>query len=415
MHIEILSIGNELLTGRTLNTNATFICKQLHAAGYAVFSQTTLPDEKEPLKRALSEALLRSSFVIATGGLGPTLDDLTREVAADLFGRKHSFHPEVAKGIEKRGNEFAIQDQATLPEGALILPNLIGSAPGLILSDEKRTLILLPGVPQEMEALFLKEVLPYLRKKWPLEKRYEEQLHFGLIYESQLDPLLRALRPQFPAVEVGIYPAYGELMVVLSSLSKEPLLSFVGLLKGRFASYLFESPFGKIEEALLLSCTKRGKKLVCAESCTGGRIASLVTTPAGASVYFLGSLVTYSNELKHSLLGVSNSTLERKGAVSAETVREMVEGLFARTQADYALAVSGIAGPSGGSKEKPVGTIYVAIGQRGEAAEVGCLHLAGDRERIVATAAKMLLFVLWRKIEKGIPAFPLVNPSDFQL
>jgi nicotinamide-nucleotide amidase len=234
------------------------------------------------------------------------------------------------------------------------------------------------------------------------------QLYFCLLYESLLDPSLRELSERYPAVEAGIYPSHGTLCVSLLSSHAEQLTSFQKELELRFGNYLYSTSLGKLEEALLNCFVKRKKKVAFAESCTGGMMASHVTSVAGASDYFLGSFVVYSNEMKEKILGVSKQTLLSKGPVSEETVREMWMGVFAKFSADYAIAVTGVAGPTGGSKEHPVGTVWAAVGERGKAPDVGKFMTYGSRETIILLATNFLLGALWRKVEKGIPAFPLI-------
>jgi nicotinamide-nucleotide amidase len=409
MHIEIVSIGNELLTGRIVNTNAAFLCARLESEGYRVSLQTTLPDERALLLKGLQEALARSDLVIATGGLGPTLDDGTREVAAELFQSDFHVDIEIREELRERypGRFFAVEDQARIPTKAMALRNRVGSAPGLLFSEGGKTLILLPGVPKEMEPLFLESVFPYIQKGFPVPSKHRVHLHFCLVFESLLDPHLRKLSSLYPAVEVGIYPAHGTLSVVLSSLEEGSLRAFERDLLLKFGEYRYEA--ASIAEALQAVCVAQGKTLACAESCTGGMLASCVTAVAGSSAYFLGSLVTYSNGMKHSLLGVSEAALASQGAVSAEVVQEMLLGVFRCTEADYAIAVSGIAGPSGGSPDKPVGTVFAAIGERGKAPDVGVFKVFGNRQTRILTSSQYLLGALWRKIAKGIPAFPLVD------
>ncbi len=409
MQIEIVSIGSELLTGRIVNTNAAFLCARLECEGYRVCLQTTLPDERVPLLRGLKEALARSDLVIATGGLGPTLDDETREVAAELFQSGFRIDEEIKEELRERypGRFFAVEDQARIPTKATPLKNKVGSAPGLLFSEGGKTLILLPGVPKEMEPLFLEAAFPYIQKRFPVPAKHRVPLHFCLVFESLLDPHLRKLSSLYPAVEVGIYPAHGTVSVILTSLQEKQLRAFEGDLLLRFGEYRYEAT--SIAEALQVACIAQGKTLACAESCTGGRVASCVTAIAGSSAYFLGSLVTYSNGMKHSLLGVSEATLASQGAVSAEVVQEMLLGVFRCTEADYAIAVSGIAGPSGGAPDKPLGTVFAALGERGKVPDVGSFKVLGNRETRIFTSSQYLLGALWRKIVKGIPAFPLLN------
>jgi nicotinamide-nucleotide amidase len=411
MAIEIVSIGDELLKGRIINTNAAFLCKHLQLQGYGVSRQITLPDEAGALFAGLKDVFTRSDLIISTGGLGPTLDDRTREIAAEMFACDFRFDQALADELKMRyGDRYcAVEDQARVPSKATLLSNRVGSAPGLVFSEGGKTWILLPGVPKEMEPMFLEQVLPFLEKKRPAqEKKATVQLYFCLIYESLLDPHLRELVERYPAVEVGIYPAYGTLSVSLLSADTGQLAGFQEQLRQRFGNYMYSAPSGKIEEALLTWCVEHKKKVAFAESCTGGMMASCVTSVSGASAYFLGSFVVYSSEMKEEILGVSEQTLLSKGAVSEEVVREMLEGVFRRSKADYAIAVSGIAGPSGGSKERPIGTIWAALGERGKSPDVGRFMGYGSRETILSMATHSLLGALWRKLEKGIAAFPLI-------
>ncbi|MBS0603435.1 MAG: CinA family nicotinamide mononucleotide deamidase-related protein [Verrucomicrobia bacterium] len=411
MIIEIISIGDELLKGRIVNTNAAFLCSHLQKKGYAVSRQTTLSDQPELLKSGLKEAIARSDLVISTGGLGPTLDDRTREIAAEIYACDFHFDQKLADELLIRyPNRYdAVKDQARLPTKARIVLNRVGSAPGLFFSEKGKSLILMPGVPKEMEPMFLEQALPLIEKNWPLkEKKVISHLNFCLVYESLLDPHLRELSGRFPEVEAGIYPAHGHLSVLLLSSKADQLAAFEKEMRQRFGNYIYSSPSGRIEDALQDWFVKNKKKLAFAESCTGGTIASHATSIPGASDYFLGSFVVYSNEMKEQILGVSKQTLQTKGAVSEETVREMLEGVFKRTSADYAIAVSGIAGPTGGTAEKPVGTVWAAIGERGNPADVGKFMSFGSRQTIILSATNQLLGALWRKVEKGIPAFPFL-------
>jgi nicotinamide-nucleotide amidase len=410
MKIELLSIGDELLKGMTVNTNTAFICRALQERGYRVAMQTTLPDHTSLLAEGMQDSLKRADLVIATGGLGPTLDDLTRSVAASCFSSPFHVDKTVAADLRKRYGEklASLQDQATIPSKAHPLLNRVGTAPGLIFSEGKKTLILLPGVPQEMQPMLQEQVIPWIETHFPLKhKNIPTLLFFSLLPENKVDPELRTLQERYPEVEVGIYPAYGTLTVSLCSSDRDALKCFKEALEKRFHPYLFTSSHGKIEEAVHAWFIKHGKTLAFAESCTGGLMAAQVTALPGASDYFLGSLVTYSNALKTDLLGVSKHTLQQYGAVSEEVVREMLEGVFRHTAADVGIAVTGIAGPTGGSDAKPIGTIWAAMGERGKSPDVGTFQLRGSRQTVTLLTSQRLLGALHRKMAHGIPAFPL--------
>lgn len=367
MSIEIIAVGNEVLSGMTINRNAAYLGKRLTEEGWTISRHTVLPDERDLLIKGFQEALKRFSLVISTGGLGPTMDDITNSCAATLF-----------------------------EEAPQTIPNSVGSALGLIYRSAKSTLILLPGVPQEMEPMFEESVLSYLQKMCPpKEKLLQETLHLALLKELEVDPFLRELK----GVDCGIYPAYGTLTVRLTSKEKSALQAAVESLKKKFGAYLF--PTEKIEEAIHEWFLSNQMTLALAESCTGGLIAAHLTAIPDASKYFLGSLVAYSNALKKNVLGVSANTLKTKGAVSREAATEMLQGVFKVTGADYGIAVTGIAGPSGGSAEKPVGTIWYALGQNGKPSEIGTFLAKGNRQTIILQTTNKLLGLLYQKCLLG--------------
>lgn len=409
MHIELVAIGDELMRGITVNSNAAFLSRHLSEKGYAITRHTTLPDDPVFLKEGLQEVLKRSPIVITTGGLGPTCDDRTREIIARLFSSKFQYDETVAADLKKRFGEqlTSLEDQATIPEKAKPILNRLGTAPGLIFTEGQSTWICLPGVPQEMQEMFLHDVLPYLLKAHsPSTQKQSVQLHFSLLYENKVDPILRQLQVLYPQVEVGIYPGYGTLMVALLSTQPEQLQQFRLALEKTFAPYLYTSPSGKIEEAIHAWFVREKKTLALAESCTGGLMAAHLTALPGASDYFLGSFVTYSNAMKTHILGVPELTLRNTGAVSKETVAAMLEGIFKQSDADFGIAISGIAGPTGGTDKKPVGTMWAAIGERGKAPDIGTFIAKGNRETRILSTTNNLLGALYRKVTKGIHAFP---------
>jgi nicotinamide-nucleotide amidase len=411
MQIEIVAIGDEVLRGAVVNSNAAWMSRHLLERGFSVARHTALPDDLCLLESGLKEALSRSSLVITTGGLGSTCDDHTRQVAAKLFGSDFHFNEQVASDLCQRFGDGlqSLKDQATVPSQADLLLNRIGTAPGLIFSKEEKMLILLPGVPQEMEQMLLEQVIPYLIQRFPhVRQKISIQMHFCHLYESLVDPILRELKEIYPAVEVGIYPGLALLTVSLHAEEKAQaqIEGFCAALKQRFATYLFSMKSGKIEQVIHDLFLQKKKRLALAESCTGGMMAARLTALPGASAYFLGSLVVYSNQMKQDLLGVSEKTLGEKGAVSRETVVEMLEGVFERTEANFGIAVVGIAGPSGGSKEKPVGTVWAALGERGQKPDVGTFLTRGDRQMRISSTTNHLFGACWRLISQGIAPFP---------
>ncbi len=375
--IEIISIGDELLNGSTLNTNAKYLASQIFDMGYHVAHMTTLPDDDDILFAGIEKALSRSKIVITTGGLGPTLDDKTEEIVTKL-----------------------------LPDGLKKLDNTIGSASGLLFEDQG--LIVLPGVPREMEAMW-QSVQPYVKERLASEiLTYHKKITLCHLPELSVDPTLRELKKTLPAIDFGIYPSYGTLIVRMSALKPDVLEKATDVITAKFSTQVMALCACKAEEALHTLLIEEKKTLSFAESCTGGSLASRITALADASTYFLGSVVSYSNSAKEQILGVSKQTLETHGAVSEEIAREMLEGVFEKFGSDYAISVTGIAGPSGGTKEKPVGTVWVALGKKGEKPHIGLVpktKSAHKRETIIEITATFVLSSLWRLIKYGIPPF----------
>lgn len=401
VEIEIVTIGDEILGGFIENTNTSYLSKELTKRGYKVNRHLSLPDDRKALQEGLREALNRSTLVITTGGLGPTVDDLTREIAATLFASDFRFDEAIARDLKRRfGNVFvSLQDQATVPTKAHVIPNEVGTAPALIF--DKR-LILLPGVPNEMRTFFKQNIVPFLEENYPISRtEAQKELHFCFLSESAIDLQLRDLVKKYPDVAVGIYPSPGTATVRLKAINSSALASFAEDLKSAFATHLIPSP--QLEAVLLEVFRERKLTLALAESCTGGMMAEKITSQPGASSYFLGSLVVYANGCKQKWLGVSESSLKEKGAVSKEVVTEMLEGLFQATDADYGVAVSGIAGPTGGTPEKPVGTVWAALGKRGEVPDVWTFCMQLNREAILLLTTNRLFAALYRKIVFGIP------------
>lgn len=401
MKIEILSIGNEVLSGKTINTNASYISNELIKVGYQVSQHSVISDDIHTIVDSLTEIFQRSSLVICTGGLGPTIDDLTKKAASSFFNLPLEFHEEIYEDLKKRYPDHPVLvDQASVLKGAHIVKNTQGSASGMIVVFKKGCAVFLPGVPFEMQSMF-DQVLTFLKKNYPLDTRpFIKELSICLIEEIELDNFIVPFAQKESDVKIGIYPYLGGVHLVLSvndEKNKEKVERIAKEVKKKYRDKIYDTD-RKIELAIYNAFIERGLTLALAESCTGGAISARLTEIAGSSKYLLGSIVTYSNDLKHSILKVSEHTLEKDGAVSKETVRQMIEGIFKITQADYAVAVSGIAGPSGGAKEKPVGTVYVGVGQRGKPPEIGRIFGRGGRLAIVEYTVNCALGILYRNI-----------------
>lgn len=400
--IEVIAIGDEVLTGFTVNGNAAFISQKLFQVGYSVASHRVLPDAKAPLQRGLSEALDRFDVVICSGGLGPTEDDRTRQIVANLIGCDFRYDEEVAKRLQERWgpDHPTLRDQATIPSAATPIHNLIGTAPGLLFDWKGKLLCLLPGVPFEMQAMLIDEVIPFIQRRFPLPRgRYTSEVRFFQVPESALDVEVRALAKHHPEVTFGIYPGPALVSVRLTSeTGQEVVDELVDSLQRTFRRQSYPAELGSLEAALHHRLTAEQRTLATAESCTGGALAATFTKMAGASEYFLGGIIAYADEVKQQALGVAEQTLIDHGAVSEAVVKEMAEGALQVTGADFSLATSGIAGPSGGTVEKPVGTVCLGVGVKGEEPEVFTLHLQGNRPFIIAQTITHALAELWKRL-----------------
>jgi nicotinamide-nucleotide amidase len=375
--IEIVCIGDELLRGSIVNTNASYLSQVLFSLGLSVERHVVLSDERKKLEEGLRESIERSDWIICTGGLGDTQDDVTKQALANIL--------ELSPALLK----------------AERLDNSEGQQPGLYLVHDGKHIVLLPGVPHEVKAIVEKKLLAKVKKFFQDEKTalLSESLFFCLLPEAELDRALKRMREEGMEIEWGLYPSYERLVVVL--LSKDPMTikQAKERLRKAFFSYEIVGGGGKLSAALQEIFIKEKKTLAFAESCTGGFLSHLITSNAGSSKYFLGSFVTYSNFLKEKILFVDEEVLTEKGAVSKETVEQMLRGLFKETSADFGLAVSGIAGPDGGSDQKPVGTVFFAFGPRGGPFAVGSFHIPGGRERVITWTSYRLLGFLYRSIQ----------------
>lgn len=356
--IVILAIGNEVVSGQILNRNGAFIAQELTLRGFTIAAQDSVRDEKETIKNAFKTAFEKGDVVIATGGLGPTIDDLTRDAAAEYFNSPlHLDETIKAELIERfKGKVTTLEHQATVPDKAKVLPNRVGTAPGFLFEENGKTLILLPGIPSEMIAMFKESVVPYV-EKLSLSRRYIARINLLNLPESKVDPALRLLKD----LEVGIYPQAGILNVILRSDNISALNEAHNQLKVLFKDNLFESETGRIEEAVHNRLTSLNKTLSLAESMTGGAVSARLTALPGASAYYLGGIVSYSNEAKVKLLGVPEELIQAEGAVSEAVARAMARGTKDSFHSDYALSVTGVAGPSGGTDAKPVGLVWCAL------------------------------------------------------
>jgi len=416
MKIEIITIGNELLSGKTINSNAQYLCKTLLKFGYSTHYISVYQDEKKELVNGVKTALKRADLLIITGGLGPTIDDNTKKIITDFLKIDLEFSKNIAADIEKRfGKIPSIKEQSTIPKSGDVFKNEIGTAPGFAFIDSEKYFILLPGVPIELEDMFEKHAIKFIQKHFPIkEKVFQEIINICLLPEKKIDNFLRTIKV-LDDVTFGIYPSLGfvQVSITTKAFDKSEATKKISNIKNKinleFSDYIYVSEDGKIERAIHDLLIKNDEKIAFAESCTGGALSAKIVGVSGSSKYFLGSFITYSNDLKKNILKVSEKTLFDHGAVSIPTVKEMIKGVFDLTDATYAIAVSGIAGPKGGTEKKPVGTICLAVAKRDDEIDAGFLNLKGSlkgsRSTIIESTANMAFGILYRKIAYNLDFF----------
>lgn len=412
--LEVVTIGTELLLGEAADSNAHWLSRRLAELGIPVRRRSTVSDSVAAIREAVAEALARTGWVICTGGLGPTPDDLTKAAVADLFGRRLVLDEAWLRTVQQRFRNRGLEmpeinrNQAEIPEGSRLLANPRGTAPGLVLEDPDRGVtILLPGVPAEMRLLMEQQVVPFLteRSRVPLHPVRSHTVRTTGISESALAERVRNVLPHLGAVSLGYLPGLmGEDLRLTAGRdldeagARAVLLEGERLLRDALGDHVYG--VGRDDLANLLGQALRacGWTLAVAESCTGGLLAKRLTDHAGASEFFLGGFVTYANDAKTRFLGVRPATLEQHGAVSDAVAREMAEGARAAIGADCALAITGVAGPGGGSANKPVGTVHVAASV-GKRTVTQHLRLPGDRGEIRERSAQAALALLFRELD----------------
>ncbi|CRX38738.1 CinA family nicotinamide mononucleotide deamidase-related protein [Estrella lausannensis] len=400
MKAEIIAIGDELLSGFVLNTNMQHIAKALLIEGCFVQRGWIVRDKLSDIKDAVEAAMERSDLVIATGGLGPTIDDLTREAACQLFDTTLVLNPYLQEALVRKYGALTdpVRNQATQPKEAKILSNPVGSAPGLLFERKGKMIFFLPGPPIEMTAVFDEGVIPLIRARVDSKGKWQARwLYFSLMKESDIDPLLHEVQKEYPELCLGIYPAPGLVSVSIKGLNEEEISRAMEKFQAAFPQNVITLEKG----SLSLTCKKifdeRGMTLAAAESLTGGLLGEIVTRTPGASSYFLGSVVAYSNQLKKALLEVNEDTLASHGAVSEAVAKEMAEGVRKIAGSSIGVSLTGIAGPSGGSSEKPVGTYFAAITD-GTRTKVWKRRAPGTRQIITEWAVNDMLASLYHWI-----------------
>jgi nicotinamide-nucleotide amidase len=407
MRVVVVNTGSELLLGDVLNTHLRFIAREIFPLGLRIERQVTVPDG-EAIRNAIAESLAAAEIIFITGGLGPTTDDITREMTADLLGLKLEHDPAILSAIQERAARrgFRLTDrvarQADVPAGATVLPNEHGSAPGLYLrADETRTrphLFLLPGPPRELHPMFRAFVLPLLRKIVPSDLgKYCRIFRIAGMGESVVEEAVGAELLELPGIELGYCARPGEMDLRLIG-DAAVLEQGERIIREKLGAAIFSNDGSDLEHAVVKLLTDRKATLAIAESCTGGYLAHRITNVPGASAVFLSGWVTYSNEAKTRMLGVDPALIEKHGAVSKQVVQAMAEGARATAQSDFALATTGIAGPSGGTEDKPVGTVFIALAAKDRPVSVQKRFFPDDRPTFKELTTEAALEMLRRRL-----------------
>lgn len=402
MIAEVICIGTEILLGDIVNTNGAFLARELAALGIDMYHQSVVGDNAQRLKESLTLALTRADVVITTGGLGPTYDDLTKKTVADYFGVGMEMHEPSVQKIEAifKKKEWTMTPnnllQAQVPQGSTVFFNDTGLAPGIAVEKDGKTVIMMPGPPSEMRPMFMNRISPYLQRKTGGMIRSKTLNIFGM-GESQVEDTLRELMMSSTNPTVAPYAKQGEVQVRVSAKAQseqeaQALIDpVVAQVKHMLGNVVYGVDIGSLQNALVQTLTEKKLIAATAESCTGGLVSAAITDIPGSSAVFAGGVCTYTNALKTKLLGVSEDTLSTVGAVSPETAQQMAKGVRALTGADIGVGITGIAGPGGGSDEKPVGLVYVAVSSEAHSEVKKLLLSRGHKEErdLIRNIAKL--------------------------
>lgn len=418
MIAELISVGTEILLGNIVNTNSAYLSEKCAELGLSVYYQTVVGDNEERMKATIKSALDRSDVIILTGGLGPTEDDLTKEITAEVMGYTlvedshwreilEDYLKQYEKNNPKRRITANNYKQAMVPEGAIVLDNHNGTAPGLIMEKNGKIAILLPGPPNEMKPMFEEYIFPYLREKQP-EIIYSQTVKICGIGESQVAEEVQDLIEAQKNPTIAPYAKTGEVHLRITAKGKDEkeckkmIKPIVRELKSRFGKNIFATDADKtLEDAVIDMLKDQGLTLALAESCTGGEIASRIVNVPGVSDVFTHGFVTYSNRAKRKCLGVKKTTLKLEGAVSAKCAKEMAKGGCAASNADICLSITGIAGPDGGTEKTPVGTVFMGCCYNDKTITQE-YHFTGNRTKIRAQATAHALAFLRDCVMEGV-------------
>jgi nicotinamide-nucleotide amidase len=405
VRVEIINTGTELLLGQVTNTHLGFLAQGLFGLGLRVERQVTVPDGVA-IAQALEEAMSRADLILVTGGLGPTSDDVTREAAAEAFGLELIFHPDILDGIAAKfaARKFAMNElqraQAMVPHGGVVLENHFGTAPGLIVRSDRTVAVLLPGPPGELRPMWEKQALPWLREHFATRLKPVHEVVLRLLgigetrAQMEVEKEILALGP----VEIGYCARPGEVDLRLIAPEEALVQKAAELARAKLGPFVYAEGSETLEQAVVRLARVARKTVATAESCTGGMVAARITNVPGSSAVFRYGWVTYADEAKTAELGVPSELLACHGAVSAEVARAMAEGALRAGGADVAVSVTGIAGPDGGTPEKPVGLVYFAVARTGVETEVTERNLSTARDTFRTMAAQLALDLVRRAL-----------------
>ena len=406
MKAEIISIGDELLIGQVVNTNASWMAEELNNAGIRVIQISSVSDEGQHIKKSIKEAASRADIILMTGGLGPTKDDITKKVLMEYFGSKPVFHQETFEHIKRlfHARSYPVTEvnkmQAEIPDNCIVLPNRVGTAVGMWFEENGKVFVSMPGVPFEMKTLMSEQLIPRLQKTFSTGFIVHKTVMTTGIGESMLAAKIEEWEEQLPkSIKLAYLPQPGIVRLRLSGSGSDRkfLEDIIEQQVAKLYNYIPKAIFGfndiSLEEVLGNALKEKGLTVSTAESCTGGYIAHLLTSIAGSSEYFHGSVVSYTNEIKANQLGVDAMDIEKYGAVSQQVVEQMATGVRQLLKTDFAMATSGIACPDGGTEEKPVGTVWIAIaGPEGVKSKL--FHFGEHRGRNIRRSALMAMNML---------------------
>lgn len=406
MKATILTIGDEILIGQIIDTNAAWMSQQLTTLGISVVERVTVSDEHLPIAEGIEYCLIKSDIVLITGGLGPTKDDITKVAIADYLGVEMEYHEEVFDRIKEIFTPRNIpltdahKEQCYLPENVVVLNNSMGTAPGMLWQHEGKQIVSMPGVPYEMKAIMKEHLLPRLALRPDRKVILHKTIMTAGMGESSIADKIEDIVDAFDKeLSIAYLPGLSQVRLRITAKGDDEvaLQSKLDQAVAEVSDRVSELVYGyneiTLQEALQQLCIEKGLTVGTAESCTGGHLSHLMTSISGSSAYYQGSAITYSNALKKKMLGVKEETLKAYGAVSEQVVEEMVKGALDLLDVDVAVALSGVAGPTGGTEEKPVGTVCIAVGSHG-VIQTRTILASKDRSKNIAYASNQALNML---------------------